>query len=76
LCADIPPFREIGGEDVEYFSLDESPEAIAERIMAMESTLKPHRMHRRVVKNYVWDTIYHRTLRPFLEEVLRQRRGA
>lgn len=35
LCADIPAFREVGGGAAEYFGLDEDPERIAEKIVAI-----------------------------------------
>ncbi|GAB4260632.1 MAG: hypothetical protein Kow0092_09620 [Deferrisomatales bacterium] len=67
VCSDIEPFREVGGQDVCLFSLDETPEAVAERILGFAERLQPHRMYRRVIRNYVWDNIYNRKLLPYLK---------
>ncbi len=69
-CADIPPFRFIAGDDVCYFSLDDQPEDIAQKIVAFLEKLRPHRMFRNVIKNYVWENIYRESLLPFLEKVM------
>ena len=70
VCSDIPPFREIGKENVQYFSLTDSPEQIADKIINLIRNLKPHRMFRHIIQNYLWDNIYHKMLLPFLEKVL------
>jgi glycosyltransferase involved in cell wall biosynthesis len=70
VCSDIPPFKEIGKENVQYFSLTDSPAQIADKILALISNLKPHRMFRNIIQNYLWDNIYHKKLLPFLERVI------
>ncbi len=70
VCSQIEPFQEIGNEDVVYFQLDETPEAIADKIIAFLRRLPPHRMYRHVIRNYVWDNIYRKELKPFLTEVV------
>ena len=70
VCSDIPPFREIGGGDVCLFSIEDSPEEIARRVLDFANKLEPRRMFRKVVKNYVWDNIYHKTLLPFIQGIL------
>lgn len=35
LCADIPPFREVGGRAVHYFAPDASPQEVASQVMAL-----------------------------------------
>ena len=69
ICSDIPPFREIGQENVQYFSLKDSPDQIADKILAFVSDLKPHRMFRNMLQNYLWDDIYHHMLSPLLERI-------
>lgn len=71
-CADIPPFKSIAGDDVCYFSLDDEPKEIAQKIITFLKKLPPHRMFRNVIKKYVWDNIYRETLLPFLEKVMAQ----
>ena len=70
VCSNIPPFLEIGGEDVCFFDPAEAPESIARKILEFVENLKPHRMFQKVIKNYVWDTIYHEKLLPLLSAVI------
>ena len=70
VCSNIPPFLEIGGEDVCFFDLAETPESIAQKILEFVEKLKPHKMFRKVIRNYVWDNIYHEKLLPLLENVI------
>ncbi|NVL93072.1 MAG: glycosyltransferase family 4 protein [Desulfobacterales bacterium] len=70
VCSDIPPFKEICKENVQYFSLKDSPAKIADEILAFINGLKPHRMFHHTIQNYLWDNIYHRMLLPFLERVI------
>jgi glycosyltransferase involved in cell wall biosynthesis len=70
VCSDIPPFREIAEENVQYFSLRDSPAQIADKIVIFITKLNSHRMFRHIIKNYLWDTIYRRMLLPFLERVI------
>ncbi|MCD6353899.1 MAG: glycosyl transferase family 1, partial [Proteobacteria bacterium] len=71
VCSDIPPFREIGNDNVCYFSLQETPETIAGKIIHFVENLRPHKMYQRVKNNYVWDNIYHKTLMPTLEKIMK-----
>ena len=70
VCSNIPPFLEIGGEDICLFDLSDSPEIIAKKISEFVEKLKPHRMFRKVMRNYVWDNIYHEKLFPMLQKVI------
>jgi glycosyltransferase involved in cell wall biosynthesis len=70
VCSSIPPFMEIGGEDVCFFGLTDSPEEIAKKILEFVERLKPHKMFRKVIRHYVWDNIYHEKLLPLLEKVI------
>jgi len=76
VCSKIPPFLEIGGEDVCFFELSEKPESIAQKILQFVEKLKPHQMFRKVIKNYVWDNIYHEKLFPLLENVIGSARNS
>ncbi len=69
VCSRIPPFEEIGEEDVCFFDLDESPGSIARRIVDFTSGLGPHRMFSRTIRDYAWDNIYRFRLSPLLESV-------
>lgn len=70
VCSDIPPFREVGRGNVQYFSLEDSPAEIADKILTFIGRLEPHRMFRHILQNYLWDDIYHKMLLPFLERVV------
>lgn len=69
VCSDIPPFREIGGENVIYFSLEETPAQIADKIISGTRRLTSYRMYRHVMNHFAWDNIYRRELLPFLNEI-------
>lgn len=68
-CSDIPPFLEIGGDNVCTFSLTDSPNRIADKILRFLSNLTTQKMYRDIIKNYVWDSIYDNYLVPLLEKV-------
>lgn len=71
VCSKIPPHREIGRGDVCYFELTDPPEAIARKMHDFLKRLKPHRLFRRTMNEYVWDNIYHSKLLPFLRSLLK-----
>jgi glycosyltransferase involved in cell wall biosynthesis len=70
VCSNIPPFLEIGGEDVCFVDPAATPESIARKILEFVEELEPHRMFRKVIRNYAWDNIYHEKLLPLLENVI------
>jgi glycosyltransferase involved in cell wall biosynthesis len=51
LCADIPSFREAGGDAATYFQLDECPEVIANKVQALVST-PANRLRREVLRSW------------------------
>lgn len=65
-CSDIVPFQSIAGSDVLYFSLDDSPDEIARKILEFLHHLAPHRMYKNVIRDYVWDNIYKKMIKPYL----------
>ena len=72
VCSDIGPFREIGDEAVCYFALNEEPERIAEKMLDFLNRQEPHRMYRKVISNFVWDSIFERKMKPLLEKIARR----
>ena len=70
VCSNIPPFLEIGGSDVCLFSLDDSPCKIAKDIIQFVEGLKPHKMFRKVMKEYSWDNIYNNMLLPLIKRLV------
>jgi len=69
VCSEIPPFREVGGQDVRFFSLEDTPEDIARLILEFTADLPPHRMFRKVINNFLWDNIYRQKLLPLVERI-------
>jgi glycosyltransferase involved in cell wall biosynthesis len=69
VCSSIPPLREIGGEEVCFIQLDESPQQIAEKIIHYVGGLQQGRFFRRAIKNFTWDNIFAHKLMPLLREV-------
>jgi mannosylglucosylglycerate synthase len=65
VLSDIPIFREVGGDDVWTFSLEDPPDTIAECIIQVID-LKPARLYRRVLRTYRWDAIVDRMILPLL----------
>lgn len=73
VCSDIPPFMEIGEDHVCFFSITDTPEKIAEKILNFLATISTHNMYRRVIEKYAWDAVYINHIRPLLKEVKRAR---
>lgn len=67
-CADIPPLRGMGGDDVFRFPLDGHPEDIAQGVLAHLDALPTHRWYRRVLATYTWEHVYRDALGPLLAE--------
>jgi mannosylglucosylglycerate synthase len=66
-CSDIPPFREIAGEWVKYFRLDEPPQSIAQRLGSFLSGDERYQLRKRVARDFDWDAIFDRQLVPLLQ---------
>jgi glycosyltransferase involved in cell wall biosynthesis len=73
VCSDIPPFREIGRDNVMYFALDDAPADIAGKIMEFISRSPVRNHFRNVIKNYSWDNIFKASLLPFLQRVMNRK---
>lgn len=67
-CADIPPLRELGLDDATFFSPDEDPIKIAQRIAEYFQGTMPARLAMRVRTSYRWETIYRQHIAPLLRE--------
>ncbi|HEX6506485.1 MAG TPA: glycosyltransferase family 4 protein [Chloroflexota bacterium] len=64
--ADIPVFREVGGDEASYFALDGPPEDAADAVTKLLE-LPTTRLRRRVRQEYRWDVIVDRRLVPLLQ---------
>lgn len=67
-CSNIPTLKEVGGEDVYFFSLDDSPEKIATMIIQTLEGLSPLKLFHRVLRNYDWAKVLDTYLLPILEQ--------
>ncbi len=67
-CSDIPPFRAIAAADALYFDPEENADIICDKIERFLADLKPQRMFRKVINQYVWDNIFKNQLRDLIEK--------
>lgn len=70
-CTNIPAFLEIGDRSVCFFSPQDSPRRIADKILKFLQSITTHTMYRNVVNNYMWDSIYRNHIRPLLAKTKR-----
>ena len=63
---DVPAAQEIAGEEVMRFKAADSPEAIADLILAWEQHSPVHRLRRRIKQAYSWPAIFQREIMPLL----------
>ena len=72
-CTDLPALRELGGDSVTYFSPDEEPAAVAEKIASRLRSDPVSRLAARIRREYDWDRIYRERIDPLLESAARDR---
>ena len=65
-CTDLPVFRELGGEDLSYFSPDGDPEIIAGEISTRLQSEKTSRWARRARHGYSWQCINRYYIEPII----------
>jgi hypothetical protein len=56
-CADIPPLRELGNEEIVYFSLDADPVQAAALVVQSLPTISAFRLAARIRQNFAWEQI-------------------
>ncbi|MFZ1043685.1 MAG: glycosyltransferase [Anaerolineales bacterium] len=67
-CADIPPLRELGLDDVTFFSPDEDPEKIAPLLAEYFQSSSTARLSMRTRSSFRWEAIYRQHIVPLLEK--------
>ena len=67
-CSDIPPFREVGQDQVQRFPPDADPAEVAQHIVRWLESDPSTRLRRRVLADYQWEKIVRRKVIPLLEE--------
>ena len=65
-CADIPVLRELGGDDVNYFSPDADPRSIAAQISERLDSEMTSRWSRRAKHSFSWESIYRLHIEPLI----------
>jgi len=67
-CADIPPLRELAGEQGVYFSPEAEPGQVAEQITQTLRQDAGFRLRSRVRTSYTWERLYRLYIQPLLME--------
>lgn len=65
-CADIPALRELGGDQVRYFSPDDEPSKVAQQISAALRASPAYALRKRVLQHYTWHEVYNDRIAPLL----------
>lgn len=71
-CTDIPSLRELGLEDVTYFSPDEDPAQLARLVTDHFRSSAAARLALRIRSGYRWEAIYEMHIAPLLEKGVRR----
>lgn len=66
-CTDIPPLRELGGEEVNYFAPDAEPSQVAQQIASRLQENSAYRLRQKVKTGYTWQHIYRQHLEPLVQ---------
>jgi len=67
-CADIPPLRELGLDDVTFFSPDEDPTKVANLLVDYFQSALPARLTMHARSSFRWEAIYRQHIAPLLEK--------
>jgi glycosyltransferase involved in cell wall biosynthesis len=67
-CADIPPLRELGGSQVNYFGLEDDPSKVADRVVKSLQSSHRYGLRKRVLRDYTWEKIYSNHILPLIAE--------
>lgn len=66
-CSDIEPLRELGKDEVKYFSPQATPEEIAAKIEKYLQESNSYRIRKRL-SSYEWNGVYENSIAPLLRE--------
>jgi len=72
-CANIEPFRDIAGDHLHYFELDEEPDVTANRILGVLERDHGAQLHRIALSQYDWKSIFDQQLRPLVDATVEGR---
>jgi mannosylglucosylglycerate synthase len=65
-ATDLPPFRESAGELATFFSPDDSPQEVAQTMLATLQQDRTFRLRRRVLERFTWESIVSQQVLPVL----------
>lgn len=69
-ASDIPAFREIGTTNINYFSLKDNPEKIADFILNKMKSMPQAYFYRKVIKQFSLHTIFRTTMVPLVDRLI------
>jgi glycosyltransferase involved in cell wall biosynthesis len=73
-CSNLPPLQQLGREFVHYFSPDDKPQSIAEKIDHVLKNSMNYQQCVRVRREYSWEQIYWEKIEPILNSTEVNRR--
>ncbi|NPV75949.1 MAG: glycosyltransferase family 4 protein [Anaerolineae bacterium] len=68
-CSDIAPLRALGQDWINYFSVDEPPSHIAERMLKRLTADPVYQLRAHVRRTFTWEAIYKNQIAPLLDQV-------
>jgi mannosylglucosylglycerate synthase len=74
-CSNLSVFREVGGNDLRYFSLDTDPAIMAAEIRRVLSKDRGYRLRRRVLRRYDLESIVTQQMLPLFNALLEAKHG-
>ncbi|MCI0355229.1 MAG: glycosyltransferase, partial [Acidobacteria bacterium] len=74
-CADIAPLRELGQEEVTYFSPDADPTQVADAIIARLQSDSAYQFASRARRDFTWERLYKAHIAPLLSSAAARARG-
>ena len=69
-CTNIETLKEVGGEEVFYFSIHEKPERIAGKIIKVLKSSPSISLSHRVLREYDWERVLDKHLLPLINTML------
>ena len=71
-ASDIPPFREVGNNELTYFKLDEDPAVVARRITKTIAENPVQRLYRRAMQEYSFVRVFETSMLPLVDPSSKQ----
>ena len=65
-CTDLPPLRDLGGQNVAYFSADADPKEVASLLANSLKTSSTFKLRLQVKQSFTWERIFSERISPLL----------